>query len=59
LISVNTSKTWKVVKPHFLDLLGRAIFPVLCHSEADEELWEDDQQEFIKRALGMHERRVV
>lgn len=50
---LNTSKTWKVVKPHFLELLARAIFPTLCHSEEDQELWEDDQQEFIKQKLGM------
>lgn len=50
---VNTSKTWKIVKSHFQDILTRALFPHLCHTEADQELWEDDQQEYIKEKLGM------
>lgn len=52
--SVNTSKTWKVVKPLFNDVLARALFPVLCHSEEDQELWEDDQQEYIREKLGVY-----
>lgn len=51
---MNTAKTWKVVKPLFNDVLARALFPVLCHSEEDQELWEDDQQEYIREKLGVY-----
>uniref|UniRef100_A0A0N4ZR43 Importin N-terminal domain-containing protein n=1 Tax=Parastrongyloides trichosuri TaxID=131310 RepID=A0A0N4ZR43_PARTI len=42
------SKTWKAVKPHLFELTEKLMFPLLKHSEEDEELWEDDPAEYIQ-----------
>uniref|UniRef100_A0A914X6W2 Importin N-terminal domain-containing protein n=1 Tax=Plectus sambesii TaxID=2011161 RepID=A0A914X6W2_9BILA len=40
--------SWKVIKPHMSVIVNSIIFPLLKHSDEDEEMWEDDPQEFIK-----------
>ena len=43
--------TWNLMKPHTEILVTRLIFPMLCFTEADQELWEDDPNEFIQKKL--------
>ncbi|GMT32337.1 hypothetical protein PFISCL1PPCAC_23634, partial [Pristionchus fissidentatus] len=45
---VSHSHVWKVIKPHFLSLSEHVIFPLLCHTEDDEAMWEDDVEEYIR-----------
>uniref|UniRef100_A0A0K0F0I1 Novel protein similar to vertebrate importin 8 (inferred by orthology to a zebrafish protein) n=1 Tax=Strongyloides venezuelensis TaxID=75913 RepID=A0A0K0F0I1_STRVS len=42
------SKTWKAVKPHLFEITEKLMFPLLKHTEEDEELWEDDPAEYIQ-----------
>jgi importin-7 len=34
--------------PHIVDIIQDVIFPLLCYSEADDELWESDPVEYIR-----------
>jgi hypothetical protein len=43
------AEIWKVVKPHFNDLVLHVIFPSLCYTEEDEELWETEELDFIRQ----------
>lgn len=33
-------------------IIQEVIFPLLCHSDADEELWESDPLEYIRVTYG-------
>jgi hypothetical protein len=43
------AEIWKVVKPHFNDLVLHVIFPSLCYTDEDEELWETEELDFIRQ----------
>ena len=47
--SLGHAEIWKVVKPHFNDLVLHVIFPALCYTEEDEELWESEELDFIRQ----------
>lgn len=34
------------------EIVASAVFPVMCHSEEDEELYESDPYEYVRRAHG-------
>lgn len=44
--------TWKLIKPHIAAIIQDIIFPLMCHSEADQELWETDPHEYISQKFG-------
>jgi hypothetical protein len=46
--AVGHAFSWKFLKPHFAEILRDIIFPLACHNEKDEELWQDDPQEYIR-----------
>ncbi|RKP10883.1 armadillo-type protein [Thamnocephalis sphaerospora] len=46
---VSWASTWAIVKPHTDALVARFIFPQLCISAADEELWQDDPVDYINK----------
>nr|CAG8446848.1 11986_t:CDS:10 [Entrophospora candida] len=39
--------TWHIMKPYCLTLATQFIFPQLCFSDEDEQLWTDDPVEYI------------
>lgn len=49
---VSLSSSWKVMKPHMGSLLASVVFPLCCFDDEDEELWEDDPQEYIRKVGG-------
>ena len=51
--SVPLSFSWKLLKPHMLVVIKDVIFPVMCFSDADASLWEDDPYDFIRVKYGM------
>ena len=51
--SVTVSITWKVLKTSILDIIQNIVFPLLCHSNADEELWDEDPYEYIRMKYGL------
>lgn len=47
--AVELSSTWKLIKPHILDLLTKCVFDLMCFDDEDAELWEGDPQEYIRK----------
>lgn len=41
--------TWKVVKPHIESIVCSFLFPLLCYTEEDKELFEDDPAEYVRK----------
>jgi hypothetical protein len=46
---------WIHLKPHMENLLEHVIFPILCLSEEDLDLFETDPQEYVHRKLNFYE----
>ena len=47
-VCVKGKKTWKSIRPHIQLIISHFLFPTICFTESDEELWSDDPQEFLK-----------
>ena len=50
--SVSHALSWKFIKPHMVPLVQDIIFPLMCHSDEDEELWQSDPVEYIRVKFG-------
>ncbi|TPX77292.1 hypothetical protein CcCBS67573_g01459 [Chytriomyces confervae] len=57
---VKYKTTWAVMKPHVGPLLTQYVFPQLCFSNEDAQLWEEDGVEYVQRKMGdySYEERV-
>lgn len=40
--------SWKIIRPHMLAITTDVILPLLCHSEEDQQMWEEDPVEYIR-----------
>ncbi|XP_059170655.1 importin-7-like [Physella acuta] len=40
--------SWKFIKPHIQTMIQDVIFPLMCHSDEDEDLWTSDPHEYIR-----------
>ncbi|KAG5458615.1 MAG: armadillo-type protein, partial [Olpidium bornovanus] len=49
--SVKHTATWKEMKPYVDVIVTRFIFPMLCFSDRDDEVWEDDAVEYVHKRL--------
>ncbi|KAI8976466.1 armadillo-type protein [Pilobolus umbonatus] len=47
--------TWQLLKPHVETLVAHFIFPQLCFSDEDQELWNDDPVEFVHKKVDPFE----
>lgn len=47
-VCVKGKKTWKSIRPHIQLIISHFLFPKICFTASDEELWADDPQEFLK-----------
>ncbi|KAK2188208.1 hypothetical protein NP493_140g03054 [Ridgeia piscesae] len=45
---VSHSFSWKIMKPHMQVVIQEIVFPLMCHSDEDEELWHSDPVEYIR-----------
>ncbi|EEH19769.1 hypothetical protein PABG_02028 [Paracoccidioides brasiliensis Pb03] len=52
---VKPKATWDHLKPHLDNLVQHLIFPVLCQSDEDIELFETDPSEYLHRKLNIYE----
>ncbi|PWN34353.1 ARM repeat-containing protein [Meira miltonrushii] len=48
---VRAKSTWLLLKPHLGTLVEYFAFPLICHTEADDELWELDPTDFVRTQL--------
>ncbi|KAK2759341.1 hypothetical protein FQN54_002819 [Arachnomyces sp. PD_36] len=46
---------WDNLKPHMENLISHLIFPILCQSDEDIELFESDPSEYLHRKLNAYE----
>ncbi|KAF6031490.1 IPO7 [Bugula neritina] len=53
--SVDHASSWKVIKPHIQTVIVDVIFPLLCHSDDDQEMWESDPIEYIRTKYDVFE----
>ncbi|TKX26347.1 importin-beta N-terminal domain-containing protein 1 [Elsinoe australis] len=52
---VKPKTMWDHLKPHMKILIEHLLFPVLCQSDDDIELFESDPQEYLHRKLNFYE----
>src|SRR5258708_785034 len=51
--SVHEKTSWLLVKPHVETLISHVIFPLLCPTDEDLELFEDDPEEYIHKHINI------
>jgi hypothetical protein len=52
---VKPKAMWDNLKPHMDNLIAHFVFPILCQSDEDIELFEDDPSEYLHRKLNFYE----
>jgi len=52
---IKPKSTWAQLKPHVSTLTEHLVFPVLCQTEEDLELFESDPSEYLHRKLNFYE----
>ncbi|XP_073245306.1 importin-7-like [Porites lutea] len=45
---ISNSLHWKVMRPRIQAIIQEVVFPLMCYTEEDEELWQEDPYEFIR-----------
>jgi len=56
--AVGHAFTWKMLKPHSEALIREVIFPTMCYTDADAELWQSDPLEYIRTSFDIFEDHV-
>ena len=46
---------WKMIKPNIGEITKEVIFPLMCYTEADEELWDTDPIEYVRIKFDIFE----
>ncbi|KAI9844267.1 MAG: hypothetical protein M1837_005677 [Sclerophora amabilis] len=52
---IKPKSMWAHLKPHMETLIAHVLFPVLCQSDEDIELFESDPPEYLHRKLTFYE----
>lgn len=50
--SVSHAHSWSFLKPHMLLIIQEILFPIMQYSEEDEDLYQNDTIEYIRRKFG-------
>ncbi len=45
---LDSSKTWLALKPRVHELVSTILYPLMCFTDEDQELWDEDPQEFVR-----------
>ncbi|KAG0045066.1 hypothetical protein BGZ83_009681 [Gryganskiella cystojenkinii] len=53
--TVKDKGIWSIMKPHSETLITHFVFPQLCFTDADEELWVDEPVEYVHSKIDMLE----
>ncbi|KAJ3018073.1 hypothetical protein HKX48_003183 [Thoreauomyces humboldtii] len=48
---VKPKSTWHIMKPHLEVIIMHFIFPRLCFSDEDQESWDDDPVEYVRKRV--------
>ncbi|KAL7992168.1 hypothetical protein Chor_016424 [Crotalus horridus] len=52
---ISHAVTWKNLKPHIQGIIQDVIFPLMCYTDSDEELWQEDPYEYIRMKFDVFE----
>ncbi|XP_076030766.1 importin-7 msk isoform X2 [Oratosquilla oratoria] len=52
---VSQAIVWKLLKPHMLAIIQDVLFPLMCYSDADQELWNTDPYEYVRVKFDIYE----
>lgn len=50
--SVSHAHSWKLLKPHMFAIIQDVLFPLMCCSDVDEDLFTNDPHEYIRVKFG-------
>ncbi|CAN7998754.1 unnamed protein product [Ixodes hexagonus] len=53
--AVSHAFSWKFLKPHIVGIVLEVVFPLLCHTDQDDELWNTDPHEYIRLKFDVFE----
>lgn len=53
--SIKHKITWQIVKPHTETLVAQFLFPQLCFSKEDEQLWTEDAVDYVHKKIDLLE----
>ncbi|MEW5303971.1 MAG: hypothetical protein WDW36_006614 [Sanguina aurantia] len=53
--AIGIKSTYKAVKDHWDNIVNNVAFPMMCFDEQDQELWDDDPAEFIRKGYDLLE----
>ena len=53
--AVGHAFSWKMLKPHSVAVIQEVLFPIMCYTDADEELWQCDPHEYIRTKFDIFE----
>ncbi|KAI5778900.1 armadillo-type protein [Geopyxis carbonaria] len=52
---IKPSATWKHLNPHVENLISHVLFPLLCQTDEDLEMFHDDPAEYLHRKINFYE----
>ena len=53
--AISHAHSWKLIKPHMLQIIQDIVFPLMSYSESDAELWDTDPYEYIRIKFDIFE----
>lgn len=53
LCSISKNSMYNLLQPHLNVLLFEIVFPLMCFSDNDQMLWEEDPHEYVRKGYGM------
>ncbi|KAK2707971.1 hypothetical protein QYM36_015599, partial [Artemia franciscana] len=53
--SIKHAVCWKLLKPHIQMVIQNILFPLLCFTRQDAELWESDPHEYVRVKFDIFE----
>jgi hypothetical protein len=52
---IQVKSTWLLLKPHIEVIVAHVVFPLLCPTDNDLQLFEDDPEEYIHKRIDVYE----
>uniref|UniRef100_A0A1W7RAB8 Importin-7 n=1 Tax=Hadrurus spadix TaxID=141984 RepID=A0A1W7RAB8_9SCOR len=53
--AVNHAFSWKFLKIHMMPIIQEVVFPLMCYTDQDEDLWNTDPHEYIRLKFDVFE----
>lgn len=50
--AIPKKEPYQAMKAHMDVILFQIVFPLLCFSQQDEELWQEDPHEYVRKGYG-------